>query len=209
MTKDQVMTIRDSYMVEAVRPDGKKSTRGEYVRICLDGGIDLVTSKDLVVFDDDNEVVHAVCVNEDMRSQASYPVKIISAEYSVIQQIETIMSQKNFESFLNDGFLNLSDAKKKAMLKWTRAIRNQAQQPIDAEPYFNSNPTIIPMADSIIHRDDRVLENDEPEVINNSEVDKEDSNFVNPDVNETNMDKTDSEVVNPKDDGESEENITE
>ena len=156
MTLEQLKLIRDSYMVEAERPDGRKSTRGEYMKLSLDGGIDLVTSKDLVVFDDDNEIAHAVCINEDMRSQASFPVKIISSEYAMIQQVECIMSQKNFEDFLNEGFLagTISAEKKGAMIKWTRNIRNQAQQPLEAEPYFDTNPKVIPMADSVIKRDD-------------------------------------------------------
>ena len=156
MTLDQLKLIRDSYMVEAVRPDNRKSTRGEYMKLSLDGGIDLVTSKDLVVFDDANEIVHAVCINEDMRSQSSFPVKIISSEYAMIQQVECIMSQKNFEDFLSEGFLNgtISEEKKNAMIKWTRNIRNQAQQPLEAEPYFKTNPAVIPMADSIIKRND-------------------------------------------------------
>lgn len=157
MELDRVKLLKDAYMQEATRPDGSKSTLGEYMRLCLDGGLDLVTSKDLVVFDDDNEMAHAVCINEDMKSQASYPVKIISTEYSIIQQIETIMSQENFEKFLENGFFNISAEKKQAMIKWTRGIRNQAQQPLEAEPYFNTNPTIIPMAHSKIERDEVII----------------------------------------------------
>ena len=176
MTLEQLKLIRDSYMVEADRPDGRKSTRGEYMKLSLDGGIDLVTSKDLVVFDDDNEIAHAVCINEDMRSQASFPVKIISSEYAMIQQVECIMSQKNFEDFLNEGFLagTISAEKKEAMIKWTRNIRNQAQQPLEAEPYFNTNPTIIPMANSVIKRDDVEEEVAEDDV--NQEIQDENSN---------------------------------
>lgn len=159
MTLEQLKQLRDSYMKEAVRPDGRKSTAGEYMKISLDGGIDLVTTKDLITFDDANEIVHAVCLNEDMRSQATFPVKIISSDYSMIQQVETIMSQKNFENFINDGYLTslLSSDKKTAMLNWTRSIRNQAQQPLEAEPYFNTNPVIIPMAHSKIKREDCIM----------------------------------------------------
>lgn len=157
MELDRVKLLREAYMQEATRPNGTKSTLGEYMRLCLDGGLDLVTSKDLVVFDDDNEMAHAVCINEDMKSQATYPVKIISTEYAIIQQIETIMSQENFEKFLENGFFNISEAKKEAMIKWTRGIKNQAQQPMEAEPYFNTNPTIIPMAHSKKERESIIV----------------------------------------------------
>ncbi len=171
MTLDNLKSIRDVYFSEAIRPDGKKSTRAEYIKLSLDGGIDLVTSKDLVIFDDSSEIAHAICINEDMRSQAMFPVKIISSQYDMIQQVEGIMSQKNFEEFLNDGFLNgiISNEKKEAMIKWTRAIRNQAQQPLEAEPYFNTNPTIIPKPNSIIKRDDTSSGNVALETVSNSE----------------------------------------
>ena len=181
MTLDQLKSIRDSYMVETTRSDGKKSTRAEYMRLCLDGGIDFVTSKDLVVFDDENETVHAVCVNEDMRSQSMFPVKVISAEYAIIQEVEGIMSQKDFEAFLNDGFMSglLSEEKKNAMIKWTRAITNQAQQPIKAEPYFNTNPTIIPMGESIIKRDD--AKSSEKDLNPNENISEDVEENTNPD----------------------------
>lgn len=175
MTLDQFKSLKDSYLARAKRPDGRESTRGEYIRLCLDGGVDLVTSKDLVVFDDEHQIVHAVCINEDMRSQSSFPVKIISSEYAIIQQVETIMSQQNFEDFLKEGYMKdiLSDAKKEAMIKWTRNIKNQAQQPMEAEPYFNSSPKVIPKAESMIKREDHqneavteVKESDTADVIN-------------------------------------------
>lgn len=158
MTLEQLKLLRDSYMKEATRPDGKKSTAGEYMRLTLDNGIDIVTSKELVVFDDGNEFVHAVCINEDMRSQASFPVKIISGSYDTIKEVETIMTQKNFEDFLNNGYMNglISEDKKNAMIKWTRGIRNQAQQPMEAEPYFNTDPMIIPRAESKIEREEYI-----------------------------------------------------
>ena len=154
MNLENLKSIRDAYFSEAVRPDGKKSTKAEYIKLSLDGGVDLVTSKDLVIFDDNSEIAHAICINEDMRSQAMFPVKIISSQYDMIQQVEAIMSQKNFEAFLDDSFISgiISNEKKEAMIKWTRAIRNQAQQPMEAEPYFDTNPTIIPMPDSVIKR---------------------------------------------------------
>ena len=189
MTVEQVKLLRESYMKEATRPNGTKSTSGEYMRLCLDGGLEMITSKDLVVFDDSQEMVHAVCINEDMRSQCNYPVKIISTEYGMIQQIETIMSQQNFEKFLEEGYLSglISEDKKNAMIKWTRAIRNQAQQPMEAEPYFNTNPTIIPMANTSIERDD--VEADEES--ENVDIEAEEETDVPEDI--TNEDDSNTE----------------
>lgn len=154
MTLEQVKMLRDSYNKEATKPNGKKSTLGEYIKLSLDGGIDLVTSKDLVIFDDNNLMVHAICINENMDSQCDFPVKVISCEYSYIQQIESILSQKNFEDFIDNGPLSslINTDKKEFIIKWTRNITNQAQQPLDAY-YYNSNPSIMPMHASSIEKE--------------------------------------------------------
>lgn len=158
MKKEQIALLKESYLKEATRPDGRKSTLGEYIKFCLDGGIDFVTSKDLVVFDDANEMLHCVCMNEDMRSQSDFPIKVISSAYEIVQQMETVMSSKNFEEFLNTGFLagTISDDKKNFMLEWAKTINNQALQPMDAEPAWDNDVKIIPKAASKIEKENYV-----------------------------------------------------
>lgn len=156
MTKDQVNLLKQSYMKEAKKPNGDKGTTGEYMKFCLDGGIDMVTSKDLVIFDDEHNLLHCICPNEDFYSQADFPVKIISSQYEMVQELETIMSQKNFEQFLEDGFISnmINDEQKEFIINWSKTIKNQAIQPMEAEPYFNTNPDITPMPTKRIERDD-------------------------------------------------------
>ena len=158
MTPDQVKMLKDSYMTEAKKPNGKKSTLGEYMRFHLDSSIDFVTSKDCIIFDDENTMLHCICINDDLKSQADFPLKVMTADYSVIHQIETIMSQENFKKFLNEGFISslLSSEKKDFILKWAQNIRNQALQPMDADPFYSQNPQIIPMPNSVIKRDDGI-----------------------------------------------------
>lgn len=158
MTSEQVKMLKDSYMKEAKKPNGKKSTLGEYMRFHLDSSIDFVTSKDCVIFDDENTMLHCICINDDLKSQADFPLKVMTADYSVIHQIETIMSQENFKKFLEEGFISslLSSEKKDFILKWAQNIRNQALQPMDADPFYSQNPQIIPMPTSIIKRDDGI-----------------------------------------------------
>ena len=162
MNVDQISTLRDSYMVESTRPDGRKSTTGEYMRFITDCNIEFVTSKDLVVTDDAKEMVHCVCLNEDVYSQADFPVKIISAPYEDIHSIETIMSRENFEKFLNSGFFNqiseFSTSKKEFMLKWAKGIKIQAQQESKVNPYYSQEPTIIPMGRKYLNRNDGIVE---------------------------------------------------
>ena len=156
MNPNQISLLKNFYIQEATKPDGKRSTLGEYMRFCLDGGIDFVTSKDCVIFDDDNTLLHCVCINNDLKSQANFPIKIMSASYDIVQQVETIMSQANFERFLNEAGLPISEDKKKFMLDWSHNIYNQALQPMDADPYYTQNPRIIPMPNTIIKRDDGI-----------------------------------------------------
>ena len=160
MTPEQIKLIVEAYLKAANRPDGRASTISEYIKYILDGDIDLVTSKDCVILDEEKQLIHAIFVNEDMTAQASFPIKVLSTDFSIIQKIEGVFSQENFEKFLNEGFLAdlLSEEKKKFIIDYTRARSNkmQAQQPREAEPFFNTNPTIIPMPHKRIEREEYV-----------------------------------------------------
>ena len=159
MNLEQIKLLKDSYMQEAKKPDGKPGTLGEYMRFCLDGGVEFVTSKDFVVFDDTNELLHCVCINDNMQSQANFPIKIMSSEYAMVQQAETIISKENFEKLLESGFLStmVSQEKKDFMLKWADTINNQAIQPMDPEPAYKDDLKIIPRYATVPEREDYVV----------------------------------------------------
>lgn len=155
MTLEQIKMLKESYMVEATRPDGTKGTTGEYMRFITDCNIEFVTSKDMVLIDDANQAVHCVCYNEDGFSQSSFPVKIITAPYEDIHAIEAIMSKENFKAFLENGFFNniegFSIDKKNFMLKWANNIQNQAQKTPSQHraPYYvnSKKPTVSIVSD--------------------------------------------------------------
>lgn len=149
MNTNQIKTLNDSYKKESTRPDGTKSTLGEYMRFITDCNLEFVSSKDMVLCDDANEMVHCVCVNEDAYSQANFPVKIISSPYEDIHAVETIMSRENFEAFLNEGFFSntngWSDAKKEFMKKWANGLKIQAQQLPYATPFHTDTAGVVSM----------------------------------------------------------------
>lgn len=180
MEAKQIQLLKDTHMQEVEREDGSKTTLGGYMRFCLDGGIDFITSKDLVVFDDTNNMLHCVAINEDGRSQADYPVKVISSDYGVVQQVECIYSQKDFEKALKDGFLKdiVSEEKINAMINWSRKIQNQAIQPSRPTPYYDTNPIIIPMANSTMPRIDKVLDSNTNEDEETTETTTEEENVI-------------------------------
>ena len=106
MNVEQMKLFREIYSKEAIRPDtGEKTTNGEYIRFCLDNNIDFVTSKDFVLYDDDNTLVHCIAVNDAVRGKDVFPIKIISADYSMVQYIETVMSKVEFIKFIDSDYL--------------------------------------------------------------------------------------------------------
>ena len=135
MNANQIQVLQSSYNKQVNRPDGNKGTTGEYMRFITDCNLEFVTSKDMVVADDDNGMIHCVCLNEDVYTQASFPVKIISAPYEDIHAVVAVMSRVNFDKFFNEGFLSgISKQKKDFMIKWFRDIDMQKQQPNKATP---------------------------------------------------------------------------
>lgn len=161
MNANQVKVLWDAYNVPAKRPDGSDSLLAEYVRfITTDACVDLVTSKDLVVVDDANEMVHAITVNEDMRAQATYPVKIISSSFLNVNCIECVMSRDNFKKLIDSGFfdtIGCSEAKKEFMKKWIDGVRIQAQQPPHATPFHTTTANVISMPNTHKMRDDGIV----------------------------------------------------
>ena len=152
MNSEQIKLFKDSYSVEATKPNGKCSTLSEYIRFCLDGNVEMVTSKDCVVYDDTNSLLHCICRNDDAKSQADFPVKVISADFSMVQQVEGIMSIENFEKLLNNGFLAevTSDEQKAFLLAFAKHYKVHALQPMDADPYYAFNPELSPMHNNVI-----------------------------------------------------------
>lgn len=160
MTKEQVKMFRDSYMKEVTHHSDptRKNTLGEYIRIILDGGIEYTTTADFVIFDDENEMVHCICLNDEPNSQYDFPIKVMSSEYAIIWHIESIFTKDNFYTLLNEGFLSsmMNDAQKEFVKTWVKSTNNQAIAPIEATPYYTQNPTITHKKVSVIPRDDGI-----------------------------------------------------
>lgn len=161
MTKEKLQLFKDMYLKEVkhtIDPN-RKATRGEYIRIVLDSGIEFNTQTDFVIFDDDNELLHIICANDDPLSQYDWPFKIMSAPYDIIFVIESIMSKTNLDDILNDSFLGnvINDEKKKFIRTWMDSSNTlHKPYPMDADPYYTQNPKSIPNGTKIISRDDGI-----------------------------------------------------
>ena len=104
-------------------------------------------------------MVHAITVNEDMRAQATYPVKIISSSFLNVNCIESVMSRDNFRKLIDSGFfdtIGCSEAKKEFMKKWIDGVRIQAQQQPHATPFHTTTANVIPMHNNHKIRDDGI-----------------------------------------------------
>lgn len=156
MESSQILTLKTDYLKEATRPDKRKSTLAEYVRIISDCNIECTTSKDMVIFDDANSMVHGICINDDMRGQADFPAKIISIDYSHVAAVECVMSLENFEKFLDEGFLNVSDERKEFILNWFKLHPIRGQAIYRATPYYSEDVKVTPSHVVAASRDDGI-----------------------------------------------------
>ena len=207
MNADQINVLKTSYDTKSTRPDGKASTLAEYMRFVTDCNIEFVTSKDLVVTDDVNGMVHCVCMNEEPQSQCTFPVKLISTPYEDIHSIEAVFSQQNFEKFLESGFLNgISADKKNFMIKWTRDLHMQAIQPSRATPYYTQVPKVINMVNKALARDDKAtieppatLTPDGQERVDLTEGEEIESNTANGVASVSDEDNTVNAAINDDD----------
>lgn len=149
MTLEQVKLLRETHMAEVTDKNGNKSTASGFMHLYLDGSIDIITSRDCVVFDDDNKMVHCIAANVDANSQGNHPVSIYSAEYAVIQEIEAVYDTTNLEKVLTEGFLSSIDDKKKEFIRqYAKTFANQALQPSKAYPYYPQDAKVVPMGNN-------------------------------------------------------------
>ena len=146
MTLEQITLLKESFMKEVTNADGSKSTLGAYFRICLDGGIDFITSKDCILFDDDNTMLYAIGLNEDAKSQKAYPAKIMTASYEIVQQIETVMSYNNFKQFVDDNTI-ATDAQKEFLKKMIKGFASQNNKLMGSNSTYQPRVATVKNAD--------------------------------------------------------------
>ena len=161
MTKEKVQLFKDMYLqpVKHRSDPNRQATLGEYVRIVLDGGIEFNTQLDFLIFDDDNELLHIICANDDPYLQYDFPFKIMSAPYEIIFVIESVVTKDNLNTILDSGFIGncLSSEKKEFIKKWMPATNaNHKPNPMDAEPFYKENARTEHNETKIIPRDDGV-----------------------------------------------------
>lgn len=144
MTKDQVAMLRDANL----KDDGTGQPKASVFTTVFNDEICFRNTDDFVIFDDANELVHAIKINQDgPRSAAALPYKICTGFYGNIQFMEGLYTMSNLEKMVDELFVNtglIDDKKKKMIMAWAGSVRNHSQVPMHPGPYYKDTPQIVP-----------------------------------------------------------------
>ena len=144
MTKEQIKLIREICQQD----DGTGRPLASVLSAIFNDEIMFRNTDDFLIYDDENELIHAIKANYDNAvSGAKWPFKICTGFYGNIQFMEGLYDMSNFESAIDQLFVDtgLIDEEKKSMImKWADSIRNHAMVPKAPGPYHTSVPHIPP-----------------------------------------------------------------
>ena len=143
MTPEQIKMIRDY----SWKDDGTGSHMAGRLAVVFNNEVCFVDTRDYVIFDDDNELVHCIRANsEDPVSQAMCPYRITTGMYANAQYLEGLYNMRNFKTAVKELFVDtglISEEQQEQIMNWANGIRNQ---PLDYKakgPYFKD--TVLPV----------------------------------------------------------------
>lgn len=143
MTADQIKKIRDLNSKDA--GDGKRLAGS--IAYIFNNEVSYIDSRDFVVCDDDNELIHCIRPNmENPVEQARFPFRITTGFYENIQYLEALYDMANFKKALEALLLEpglITDDQLDQILNWAGGIRNQTAIPKQPGPYFKD--TVLPV----------------------------------------------------------------
>lgn len=143
MTVDQIKLLRDFNS----KDDGTGNRLAGSIACIFNNEISYVDSKDYVIYDDDNQLVHAIRSNsENPIEQARFPFRITTGFYDNVQYMEALYNMSNFRKavqglLVDTGLIN--ENQKNHILKWAESVRNHTIIPKQPGPYFKD--TILPI----------------------------------------------------------------
>ena len=143
MNADQVSMLRDFHL----KDDGTGQPMAGSLAAVFNNELAFVNSKDYVVYDDANELVHCIKPNtEGPIEQARWPFRFMTGFYGNLQYMEAFYDMANFEKavkgLLTDKGLITKDQEAQ-ILKWATGIQNQTIVPKQPGPYFRE--TVLPV----------------------------------------------------------------
>lgn len=144
MEKDQVSLIKSISLSD----DGTGKPLASSLTTVFDDEVAFRNTDDFVIWDDENELVHAIKANSDSpRSSADSPYKLITGFYGNIQFMEGLYNMTNFKKVVDELFVKtglINEEKKNMIFEWAANIRNIANVPKSPGPYYDSVPLVPP-----------------------------------------------------------------
>ena len=141
MTKYQIKMLRDFY----TKVENGKRLAGSLAVIC-NNEVAFVDSKDHMVYDDTNEFVHTIRINNATPDeQVMWPFRITSTMYDVVQYMEALLDMQGLEKAIDGLFVSkglMSADAKAAVMQWANSIRNHSMVPKQPGPYFKTNAVL-------------------------------------------------------------------
>lgn len=144
MNKDQVKKIKELNL----KNDGTGNPIAGVLSIVFNDEICFRNTDDFVIYDDSNELVHAIKVNMDgPQSSAAWPYKICTGYYGNIQFMEGLYNMGNFAKIIDELLYQpglIDDKQKDMIMEWAKNIRNHSMTPKMPGPYYKDTPKIPP-----------------------------------------------------------------
>lgn len=137
MTKEQIKFLKSILGKEV---DGKPLAYSTTV-VCNDHDA-VNTMKDFILWDDTNEMMYAVRINDDPQSQIYAPVKVTATSYETVFFLNSIYTPDHFDTVVDSMFTFLSDEKKQALKNFARSIPVQANGLNRKIPYYENDNKI-------------------------------------------------------------------
>ena len=116
MDKASVVAIRDALLQE-----GKNRS----VTVAFDNGVNMSAASDVIVWNDDKEIVIALCADGEGGSFiAGLPIKVVCSTYENIQFIMGNTNVEKLDSMLDEltSVVNITDENKAVIKKWYERV---------------------------------------------------------------------------------------
>ena len=143
MTVDQIKMLRNFHS----KDDGTGNRLAGSIACIFNNEVAYIDSRDYVIYDDANELVHAVRPNtEGPIEQARFPYRITTGFYDNVQYMEALYNMSNFGKAIDGLFVEtglISEAQKEHIMKWAVGIQNHTIIPKQPGPYFKD--TMLPI----------------------------------------------------------------
>lgn len=143
MNANQVSMLREFNL----KDDGTGKPLAGSLSVVFNNELAFSSNRDYVIYDDENELVHAIKANtEHPVDQSRWPYRIMTGYYGNAQYMEAMYDMPNFRKAIQGLFVDtglISQEKADMIINWAQQIQNQTIVPKQPGPYFKD--TVLPV----------------------------------------------------------------